>query len=385
MGTILFLAFKDILRNKKILLLIILAIGAGITVSLPMQALFEGFAVYFQEVAIDVMAGHITISPKEDELYISNVDSVERKIELLPEVISVSPRLTSGVIITRRGERSPSFVIGVIPSKEKRTTTLADKITDGHFIKDGDDEIVLGSGLADTLKADVGKIVNVTFEGGEVRRYRVKGIMETGFPYMDEATAFIDKSELEDAMNLSNTANTIFVKLTDINLADKVKIDIMQAGVREEVKTWKEVVEFLEIMESEINFISGIISFLGLVAASVSVAIVMYINVERKIREIGILKAIGGRSLFVLKVFMAEVLIYAVIGIVVGNLFGLLLIQYFEMYPPIQVGAAVPMVLTMWAVISSAVSIFTATVLAGIYPAIVASRINIIDAIWKGV
>ena len=63
----------------------------------------------------------------------------------------------------------------------------------------------------------------------------------------------------------------------------------------------------------------------------------------------------------------------------------ILLIQYFEAYPPIQVGTAIPMVLTAGAVISSALSIFIATVIAGIYPAIVASRINIIDAIWKGV
>jgi len=119
MGAVLFLALKDVLKDKKILLMIILVIGVGITASLTFSSLFNGFTEYFNSVTIDVMTGHLTISPEENKEYITNVKNIERKLELLPEVIGVSPRLNANAIAVRKTKESQVRITGLTRTRHK--------------------------------------------------------------------------------------------------------------------------------------------------------------------------------------------------------------------------------------------------------------------------
>lgn len=390
MGAVLFLAFKDVLKDKKILLMIILVIGVGVTASLVAVAHFNGFKNYFTDTTINVMTGHLVILPKEGEEYITNLRNTERKIELLSEVQGVSPRLIVNGIAIGEKKESQVRVTGLTPSRELKTTKISDKVTAGDFLNDNDRDVLLGSELANNLKVRTGEKIRITFRNGAVREYKVKGFLDTGARSGDEVAVYATNRELEDALGIRDSASQIIIKITDIDLVDKSKINIMQLGIGGEIKTWKELSTYLEAITRNYNIVFGIIDIISLTAAAISIAVVMFINVEHKTREIGILKAIGARNSFVMKVFLAEILLYALFGVLSGIAIGYSVVSYLQAFPSIQMATtgskmiAISPVLTFTDVATSSVTVFLVTLAAGIYPVNTATRMDMIKAIWKG-
>ncbi|MCD4843765.1 MAG: ABC transporter permease [Methanosarcinales archaeon] len=390
MGAVLFLALKDIFKNKKILLMIILVIGMGVAASLTFSGLFHGFTEYFNSVTVDVITGHLTISPEDDDEYLSNVRNIERKLELLPEVIGVSPRLNANAIALRKTKESQVRIIGLSPSKEIKATRIAEQVSKGEFLSDNDNEILLGSELADNLNADVGKTIQLTFRNGNLEEYKVKGFLDTGARSGDEVSVYMSNKELERILDVEDSASQIIIRLSNIDLVEKAKLNILQQGIDGEVRTWKELSSYVEGITRNFNFIFGFINLISLVASAVAVAVVMFINVENKIREIGILKAIGGRNSFIMKVFLTEVLLYAVFGVIMGNVLGFLITAYFQAFPSMQFvtagsgSIAIVPIIHLSDMIRTSVTVFIVTIIAGIYPIRMATRLDIIKAIRKG-
>lgn len=387
MNAILFLAVRDVFKDKKTFLLISLAVGAGVAIIIPMQGLFVGITNNLYETTIDVATGHITIHPQNNERFVEHAGSVERKLRLLPGISGVSARLTDPVIITKKQNVVQSRLIGLTPSDERESTDISNRVIDGRFLNDGDStEVVLGSMLAGELEVDTGERITITYSSGITEDYRVRGIIQTGIGSLDNGV-YITKSEMEAKLDASDRASEIIVRLDDINLAGKYKLLIMQQGIVGNVKTWDEEVVYVTRIKSNWTFFSNVIFILSLVAASISVAVLMYTTVEHKIREIGILKAIGAKSAFVMYVFMAESCIYGITGVVLGSLIGSVITKYWEANP-IMIATSeftgIRAFYSVYLVIKPSLIILLATLLAGVYPAWRASRTNIIEAIWHG-
>lgn len=158
MNAIIFLAVKDAFKDKKTFLLISIAVGAGVAIMIPMQGLFDGVINNLYETTIDVSTGHITVHPEEEKKFIENIDGIERKLRLLPQIKGVSARLTDQAILTRKERIMPSPLVGLTPSDERGTTKISERVVNGKFLSDTDrKEVVLGSVLADELKVDTGR------------------------------------------------------------------------------------------------------------------------------------------------------------------------------------------------------------------------------------
>ncbi len=387
MNAVLFLAVKDAFKDKKTFLLISIAVGAGVAIMIPMQGLFDGVINNLYETTIDVANGHIIIHSEEDKKFIENIDSIERKIRLLPQVNGVSARLTDQAVLTRKEKIRPSPLIGLTPSDERGTTKISERVVNGKFLSDTDrKEIVLGSALSEELKVDTGESITVTFSNGLRKDYHVKGMIKTGIGSLDSG-AYLNKKELEETLDAKNNASEIIVRLDDIQLAEKYKLLIMQQGFNGKVTTWEEEAVYVKRLKSNWVFISNMFIILSLVAASISVGVLMYTRVEHKIREIGIMKAIGARNSIVMHVILAESLIFGITGVILGSLMGLGITKYWEVHP-IMLSTAESNVISasfsFYLALVPSIIILLATLLAGLYPAWRASRINIIKAIWHG-
>lgn len=387
MNAILFLAVKDAFKDKKTFLLISIAVGAGVAIMIPMQGLFDGVINNLYETTIDVATGHVIIHPEEEKKFIENVDGIERKLRLLPQIKEISARLTDQAILTRKEKVRPSPLTGLTPSDERGTTKISERVVNGKFLSDTDrKEVVLGSVLADELKVETGESITVTFSNGLKDEYHIKGILKTGIGSLDSG-AYLNKREIEETLDAKDRASEIIVRLEDIQLAEKYKLLIMQQGVKGKVRTWEEEADYVKRLKSNWVFISNIFIILSLVAASVSVGVLMYTRVEHKIREIGIMKAIGARNSFVLKVILTESLIFGITGVILGSLMGLGITKYWEVHP-IMLSTAESNIISasfsFYLVLTPSIIILLATLLAGLYPAWRASRINIIRAIWHG-
>jgi len=134
---------------------------------------------------------------------------------------------------------------------------------------------------------------------------------------------------------------------------------------------------------SSFNIVSSLIGGIGLVVAGIVMFVVIYINAVNKKRQIGILRAVGINNGTIVVSFLAQALLYAVLGIILGGLlFGLGIQLYFIAHPISLPIGSVSLAVNADTVGKAVVGILVAALLAGIIPVLSITKQNIIKSIW---
>lgn len=381
----LFYSRRDILKNKKIFIFITLSIIFATANIIAINGLMDGMIYDFVDNTVESSMGHLNIYPDNNERFIDGLGVKEQRLDRLKEVEAYSPRLSASGVLSYKELSAPIVILAFDPEKERKVTELLQKLDRGAAINSNDKNAILVSyRLAEDLKLDVGDEADLAFENGEVKVYSVKGIVRTGDKDFDSATVIMPLIEANRQLAIDNSASVILIRLSDKELADTYKPMLMQGLEVNNVKTWKEETELLLSFADAWKSFTAVISSVGLIAAAISVGIVIYINVLHKKRQIGIMKAIGATDSFIFMVFIIEAALFGVIGVSVGNIVGYLATRYMEAHPfydaimQTWISARFGYYLLYNATIVS----FTVTILAGVYPAVKASRVDIIKAIW---
>jgi putative ABC transport system permease protein len=118
-----------------------------------------------------------------------------------------------------------------------------------------------------------------------------------------------------------------------------------------------------------------VIGFITLIGSSIGLMNIMLVSVTERTKEVGLVKAIGGRSKTVRQQFLSEAVIISVLGAIFGIILGVLVGNLFSMV--LNTGFVVP-----WKWVIYGIVICTAVgLLAGLYPALKAGKLNPIDAL----
>ena len=102
---------------------------------------------------------------------------------------------------------------------------------------------------------------------------------------------------------------------------------------------------------------------------------IMLVSVSERTREVGLVKAIGGKSKMVSRQFLLEAIIISVLGALFGIVLGVLVGNLFSMV--LKTGFVVPWNWVFYGIIICSI----VGLLAGLYPALKAGRLNPIDAL----
>jgi putative ABC transport system permease protein len=379
-----FYARRDIIKDKKVFFFITAAIIFATANIIVVNGFMDGIADDLVDNSIEASVGHLNVYPKEDDRIIEGVGFKEKKLASMDDVVAFSSRLSAGGTLSFRDMTTSVNMIGVDVENERKITKLLEKLDKGSTLEENDRDILISYRLAEDMEVDVGDDVTIVFENGASRMYEIKGIAHTGIYELDVDTIFMTKAEMNDNLGLDDKASIILVKLTDKDMAESRKQVIMDELGVFKVKTWVEEVEHIvKSMVAWTNF-SNIVISVGLVASAISVGVIIYINVVHKRRQIGIMKAIGASNSFVFIVFIIEAGLFAILGVTGGDILGYFATRYFETHPwwePITRtwfrARFYPYLLYNASIVS-----FSITIIAGIYPALKARKINIIKAIW---
>ncbi len=380
----LFYSRKDIFKNKKIFAFITLSIIFATANIIVINGLTDGMIKDLVDNTIESSSGHLNIYPADNERFIEGLGVKEQRLAALEEVEAYSPRLSASGVLSNKELSASVAILALDPDKERRTTKLLDKITKGMALNSNDNNAILVSyRLAEDLKLDVGDEAELAFENGKSKVYNVKGIIRTGAADFDSSTVIMPLNEANQQLAFDNSASVILIKLSDKELADAYMPVIMQVLGVSNVKTWKEETEYLLSFAEAWQSFSSIISAVGLVAAAISVGIIIYINVIHKTRQIGIMKAIGAKDDFIFTVFLMEAVLFGVIGVSIGDGVGYFAVKYLEAhpFPEPMLGSMAPRFYMYLLYDASLVTMLT-VILAAVYPAFIAGRMNIIKAIW---
>jgi putative ABC transport system permease protein len=389
-----FLAKRSIVRgNKGTLYLTILIIGMVFVNLIFLPSIISGVAVLFNQQSIDYSYGNLVIEPKKNQVYINNVNELQKKIERVPGVTGVSPRYITGASVVHKGNAVNPIIYAINPDDDRKVLKISSKVTNGEYLSNADtDQIVIGSRLAgnDDEKLDVipslggvkvGQAVDITFNNGVSRQYRIKGIINSN-SFSADANVFMTTKEYESVFGLEDKASQILVRTQETGNEEAMRNTLYSFGVQEKIWTWEEKsANFLNQIIGSFNIINLIGTIVSLIIAVVVIFIVVFINTVYRRKQIGILKAIGIDRSIIIKSYIFQALFIFAIGTIVGFFFLFLILQLLAANPIVFPGGPVAPVVDPMLVFRSMISLFAVSLIAGYVPAWITTKEDILSAI----
>jgi putative ABC transport system permease protein len=348
----------------------------------------------------------IILSAPDTKAYIENTPNLLALIDSLPEVAAVSPRYTIGGTLeanykTKKDTDKPNTalpqVYGIDPTAEDAVTGVKNKLLEGEYLAPGDyDQVLLGDFLLSqyvpidspnftALKnVGVGSKIRLTVHG-VTREVTVKGILSSKVDNV-RMGAYISGSELRSMIGRDDgNVGQIAVLLKPGADPNAVKATLLLHGADTyaKVQTFEDAQpQFLKDIVQTFNMLGAAFSSIGLVVASITIFIVVFINAITRRKFIGILKGIGIHAQVIEFAYIFQSIFYAVAGSLIGLalVYGFL-VPHFAANPinfPFSDGILVaPLDETLFRVGLLIVS----TLIAGFIPAWMIIRKNTLDSI----
>ncbi len=310
---------------------------------------------------------------------------VERVPSFSENIRAVSPVVESQAFVTRNEKRKAVSVVGMIPERHNGVVDIQSKLVRGRFFGLNGGEAVIGFKLADEFGLSLGDKIRLLSPEGAVGNYTVAGIFDTGFSAVDSGTVYIPLQDAQSLFAVGSAVTTIGIKLTRIfeaeELAQKIALQVPY-----ETNSWmKDNQQLLSGLRAQSQS-SNLILVFTTIAAGFGIASIMITSVVTRLREIGILKAIGATNRQILQIFAIEGTLLAFLGAVAGAVQGvaLSLFLYSLRTTVSETGRTqevFPFALTPELVIRAIVIAVVVGLIASLYPAWRAARVNAIEVI----
>jgi ABC-type lipoprotein release transport system permease subunit len=402
MNQLLKMAFRDLNRNKRRSILSALAVSIATTLLIFMAAVIRGEFRGALQNGIRLQTGHLQVralSYDENKIslawedLIDNPAQVTDQLRALPQVVDATPRLIASGIISLGDHSRGVQVIGMDPDAEANQIFRKGVIAGDFLTSDDREGILIGKPLADRFGLTAGDRVNllINTSNGDVdeQLFTIRGIYTTNvFPY-DENTVFMPLSKAQTFAGAENHASIIFVLLQDQDQTEAVAAALTSSAYQ--IKTWQDLNALSVQFE---QFAGAYMVILYLIILSITATVVtntLVMAVYERTREIGILSAIGMKGGRIMAAFLTEAALLATGGVIGGLILGGLITSYIG-----KVGMAIPAAqgvtgillgdriypyLVSQDVISLTVVAYVITLIASLYPAVLAARMEPVEAL----
>ncbi len=400
------IAWRNIWRNPTRSWVVILAIAMGVWAVIFLMGFSIGMGNSYVDSAIRLEVSHIQVhhpdylQDHDVKFFLDNADSLAALAAAEAGVVVVSPRtIVNGMVSSARGSRALR-VRAVDPEAEAAISQLDGKLVEGEYLPEGKrNGIYLGKKLAERLGVRLRSRVVLTFQdlSGNITSaaFRVTGLFDTDNNAFDESTALVRREDLNRVLGREGIAHELAILLEDASLADTVAARLRSRMPDLDVQTYMQLSPEIRLFESQIAtsvYIIMVIVMLGLIFGIINT---MLMAVLERVRELGMLMAIGMNKVRVFFMIMLETLMLGVVGAPLGILIGAVMIHYYKdqgldlsqyaregfsefgmsaiIYPDVYPGMYVEL----------AIAVFITALLASIYPALKAIRLRPVEALRK--
>ncbi len=314
-----------------IALISMLGIALGVAALIVVLSVMNGFGKELRERTLG-MTAHATVTGQDGSL--SDWQSVQAKVGIHPSVISSAPFTQNEAMLSNRRRVSGAIIRGVLPKLEPGVSEIAEKMVSGKLsdLKAGGYGIVLGRELANVMGVFEGEKITVVTPQANVtpvgvmprlRRFTVVGIFEAGMHQYDRSMAFIHMADAQKLFSMGTRVEGVRLKLDDMFSAQVITHEL-NASIGEDywVRDWTKMHSNLfKALKTE-KIVMFIILFLIVAVAAFNIISTLVMTVNDKQADIAILRTIGMTPGSLMWVFIVQGVVIGMVGTIAGVAIG---------------------------------------------------------------
>jgi putative ABC transport system permease protein len=322
---ILRLAWRNVWRNTRRSGVTLAAMTFALWVMVLYSGLIEGYLANMARDVLDFEIGEVQVMPAgfldDPSLYQRLPDDTVTTLEAAG--FRVTPSLRAGAL-GASGEQSAGVVLrGVDPAREAAAMRLPERVVEGQWLDDADPKgVVLGRRVAKSLGAHVGAELVVLTQGtdGSMANdlYTVRGVLGTVSDATDRSAVLVPLTTLRELLVVPDGVQQVIVRVPVGEALDHAEDRVKALLPGADVQSWRELMPIVATMIDSGRASVMMVFFIVYVAVGILVLNAMLMAVFERIREFGVMKAIGTGPWLVFRVILTESAILTGLSLVVG-------------------------------------------------------------------
>ncbi len=334
------LAWRNLRRNRTRTAISATAIFLSFFVMLFNFSLKDASYQQMLRLAVKVAGGSVLVhaegwhATRAANLLITDPDRVVEAARRIPEIRAVMPRMIVEGLISSAHGAEPVRLQGVERDAERALSDLGRCLAEGTYLEPTEEQpLVVGPKLARKLGVKLGDrvVVTATDRGGELARslFRVSGILQPRAG-LEEGVAFTSLSAAAAVVGAGTACTEIGLVLANDDrrgeVASALRAALAGSGVqRVEVLTWEQVLSELEGTIRSDQALTYLIVLIIFVVVGFGIANTLLTSVLERVRELGLLSALGLTPMRIARLVLAESGLLAAFSLGLGYAFMLVL------------------------------------------------------------
>ena len=359
-GTTIFIALRQLWERKLLNGIALGGVTLGVLVLIAMNGIIKGFEDKFTSTILRI-SPHVILfdtelrpgapllqrytgtlvaaqvaheSPTERDSRVKRPYEIVSALRALPEVEAAAPSLAGMALLEFGGKTKSVDLRGIERTAQDAVTPITRYIQAGRFtdLDTATDGIVLGSGIAGDLGLHVGDTVHAASAVGKPLDLKVVAIFEVEVPPVDKTRGYTTLRTAQALLGRPDTIGRIEIRLHDSEDAIRVSDQVEQI-FGYDCESWKESnANFLAVFAMQDMVVYFVIGAILLVGGFGILAIQIMIVLQKQ-RDIAILRSVGLRRGDILRIFLMQGIIVALLGGALGDALGKVALHFLAKLP----------------------------------------------------
>ena len=397
--------WRNLWRNTRRTCITLVAVTLSTAILIASYGLMDGLMKHAVSNATNLMVGEVQVHAPgylaDHSIYraLTEPDLILRAAK--QKNVAAAPRRYGYGLVAVGTKSAGARFWGVEPALERTTFDLAQHLDQGRFLSEAQERgVVLGQKLARSLQAQIGSelVVVVQAADGSLGNdlYTVTGILKSAGDSIDRNAALIHATDFVELFVSGERIHEVALNSRGRMSLDRLKAMLSIAAPEEEIKSWPQLMPEVSDMVNLFDAFIWIFGLIFLLAAGMGVMNTMLMATYERIREFGILKALGATPWRIIMDVAVEAIVLAALGTVCGTILGLAGSYYLQ-----EVGLDLSIFAgtysvggvafdPIWKATISAEMVYIPVVLmlvigllASLYPAALAARLDPVTAIHR--
>lgn len=344
------IAWRNIWRSKLRSFVVIGSIAIGVWSLVFLLSFSRGMIMTYIEKAIENQTSHIQVHNPDfinadveaNELekapynFIQDVTKVKEVLASDPKVEAFAMRsYAHQTFVGVAGKTGVANVYGINPIQEKAVTNIHSLVIEGdYFEKDKKNQILISASQAEKYNIGLRKKVVLSFtdKNGNPTKvaFRVCGIYDTKNQLQDQFNVYVRQKDLNRVLGLEEESHEIAVLVNDVDGVDGIQENLSALLPSQLVRVYDQISPEIELFNVQIQLSTFIFTFIFMLGLIFGIINTMLMAVLERMRELGMLMAIGMNKAKVFKMITLETLLLGLISAPIGMLIGTLSVGYFK-------------------------------------------------------